>query len=76
MPAKLGVHAKGHVATDVGKRREIAVHDAVDIQPNNHLIRMPIHGRQDEGGLGHGVGLPHGAGLLVDVVGRFRTKSA
>jgi hypothetical protein len=40
------------------------VHDAVDIQPDNHLIRMPIHGRLDVGGLGHGVGLPHGAGLL------------
>jgi hypothetical protein len=40
------------------------VHDAVDIEPDDHLIGMPLHRRQDVPGFGHGVGFPHLAGLL------------
>ena len=64
VPAELGVHAERHVAADICERRQIAMHDAVDVEPDDHLVRMPVHRCQDVPGLGHGVGLPHLAGLL------------
>jgi hypothetical protein len=38
---------EGHVSVKIGKRRQIAVHGAINIDEDHHLVRMTIHGLQN-----------------------------
>jgi hypothetical protein len=54
----LNGNIESHVAMQIGKGIQIALHDAVDINEDHHPVRAATHRRQDVHGLGQRVALP------------------